>query len=205
MSTKIRKFCPRVRAAFGRALPGVCVADIEAWYGLRLNAPPDMRIAAFLAARGFRSLRQLRRAFHGEAREVAQSRRVFVSVHAEDHAKVLDLHKLTRHPKIALDFYECSLRAPFQSPAAVLAQEIIQEKIARAAIVVCVVGSGSRWQDWVDWELRTGLELRKGVCVVRHPRARGRTPEILHAIGAPVATWDRMEILAAIECAAALI
>jgi hypothetical protein len=38
---------------------------------------------------------------------------------------------------------------------------------------------------------------------VRLKGSRGRVPQIIHEIGAPVASWGTEEIVAAIECAAA--
>ncbi len=70
-------------------------------------------------------------------------------------------------------------------------------------VVICMIGSGTAWRDWVEWELETALEQRRGICGVRLKGSRGRAPSILHDIEAPIAHWDVPGITAEIECAAA--
>lgn len=72
-----------------------------------------------------------------------------------------------------------------------------------SSLILCLIGNGTAWRDWVDWELRTAISLGKGVCGVRLKQSYGRTPQILKEIGAPIAPWDVNEIIATIECAAA--
>jgi hypothetical protein len=80
---------------------------------------------------------------------------------------------------------------------------VISDKIKRCSVVVCLIGNGTAWREWVEWELETALKFGKGVCGVRLKDSRGQAPEILRRIGAPIAKWDQEAIIAAIECAAA--
>jgi hypothetical protein len=41
-----------------------------------------------------------------------------------------------------------------------------------------MIGSGTAWREWVDWEITTELELRKGLCRVRVRERYGLTPEV---------------------------
>ena len=66
-----------------------------------------------------------------------------------------------------------------------------------------LIGDGTAWRDWVDWELDTALRFGKGICGVRLKESRGKAPDILLQMGAPVASWNPEAIIAAIECAAA--
>ena len=70
-------------------------------------------------------------------------------------------------------------------------------------MTVCLIGNGTARREWVDWELKTAIEMRKGVAGIVLKDSRGWRPPLLKAIGAPVASWDPTQMIAAIECAAA--
>ncbi|HEX2206354.1 MAG TPA: TIR domain-containing protein [Longimicrobium sp.] len=70
-------------------------------------------------------------------------------------------------------------------------------------VVVCLIGNGTAWREWVDFELLTAYQERKGICGVRLKGSRGQVPPILRELHAPVAPWHLNAITAAIECAAA--
>jgi hypothetical protein len=90
-----------------------------------------------------------------------------------------------------------------ESEQAGYVRQVIRPKIEKASVVICLIGSGTAWRDWVDWELKTAQTLGKGLCGVRLKSSRGRTPPLLKEIDAPIAQWDVQEIIAVIECAAA--
>jgi len=106
-------------------------------------------------------------------------------------------------PNLPLDFADVSVRSAINSAEGAYLRKVISEKIKKCSIVVCLIGNGTAWREWVEWELETALALGKGVCGVRLKDSRGQAPEILRRAGAPVARWDQREIVAAIECAAA--
>jgi hypothetical protein len=110
---------------------------------------------------------------------------------------------MAHNPNLDVDFFDASLREPVDSKNSSYVRSVVREKIRRASVIVCLIGDGTAWRDWVDWELQVGRELGKGVCGVRLKNSRGRTPPFLSEIGAPVAAWDLEKIIATIECAAA--
>jgi len=110
---------------------------------------------------------------------------------------------MARNPDVAIDFYDGGLQLAVNSEEGAYIRRVIREKIERASVAVCLIGNGTAWREWVDWELRTAVELHKGVCGVRLKGSHGRTPPCLEEAQAPVARWDLQEIVAAIECAAA--
>ena len=110
---------------------------------------------------------------------------------------------MAKNQKVELDFYDASVRDPVDSDRSDYIKEVIREKIRRSSVVVCLIGDGTAWREWIDWELRTAQKFGKGICGVRLKESRGRTPPFLAEIGAPVAGWDMQAIVAAIECAAA--
>lgn len=179
------------------------IDSVERQYGIQLNARGDMLLGNLLEERGFNSLSQLLDAYHGRLTYHPRKRRLFLSFHAEDKAQAAGLRLMARNPKIEFDFYDGSVRTPVDSERDRYVRQVIRQRISRVSVAVCLIGNGTAWRDWVDWELRTAFQLGKGICGVRLKDSRGRTPPLLAEVGAPVARWDTTEITAAIEYAAA--
>ncbi len=179
------------------------IGSIEATYGINLHARSDMLLGNLLEDRGFESLTQLIAAYRRRLFSHPFKRRIFLSFHAEDKQQVQGFRLMSSNPNLDLDFYDGSLSAPINSEDSSYVKKVLRPKIARASILVCLIGSGTAWRDWVDWEIQTAYELGKGVCGIRLKGSHGRTPPELVAKDAPVARWDMREIIAVIECAAA--
>jgi MTH538 TIR-like domain (DUF1863) len=179
------------------------VRTIEATYGIDLNARGDMTLRTLLEERGFDSLTQLLTAYRGQLAVHAKKRRLFSSFHREDMQQVNGFRLMAINSRLEIDFYDASLREPIQSENSSYVRGVNRQKIQRASVVACLIGNGTAWRDWVEWELSTAVELGKGICGVRLKESRGRPPALLTEIGAPIAQWDVKQIIAAIECAAA--
>jgi hypothetical protein len=162
-----------------------------------------MLLGNLLAERGFDSQSQLITAYRGRLKYHARKRRLFLSFHAEDRDRVDEFRQLASDPNVDIAFYDGSLQAPLNSERADYIKKILRKRISRASVAVCLIGNGTAWREWVDWELTYALRMNKGICAVRFPKSYGRTPSLLKEIGAPIAQWDHDEIIAAIECAAA--
>jgi hypothetical protein len=179
------------------------IEKVERTYGLDLNARGDMKLGTMLRRRGFDSQSQLVRAARGQLTEPARVRKVFLSFHYEDRNQVNGFRLMAYSPNLPIDFADVSVRFAINSAEGAYLRKVISEKIKRCSVVVCLIGNGTAWREWVEWELETALNLGKGVCGVRLKDSRGQAPEVLRRIGAPVANWDQAAIVAAIECAAA--
>lgn len=179
------------------------VRSIESTYGIDLNARDDMHLGNLLNERGFDSQTQLIAAYHRRLAYHARKRRVFLSFHAEDLPQVRGFRLMAATPNIALGFHDGSVREAVDSDSSSYIRGIIKGKIRQSSVLVCLIGNGTAWRDWVDWELQTAYEMRKGVCGVRMKGSRGRTPKILLEMNAPIADWDLTSIVKVIECAAA--
>ena len=179
------------------------VRTIEARYGIDLNARGDMTLGTLLQERGFDSLTQLLAAFRGQLTTHARRRRTFISFHREDLPQVNGFRLMGLNRNVESDFYDGSLREPVNSENSSYVRRVIRQKIERSSVVLCLIGNGTAWRDWVDWELRTGAELGKGLCGVRLKGSHGRTPPFLMEIDAAIAPWGVEEIVSVIECAAA--
>jgi hypothetical protein len=190
-------------AMFRRKNSNTKVENVERAYGLDLNARGDMKLGTILRKRGFDSQSQLVKAARGELAEPARVRKLFLSFHYEDRGQVSGFRLMAHNPNLPIDFHDVSVRAAINSEQGAYLRNVISEKIRKCSVVVCLIGNGTAWREWVEWELETALRLGKGVCGVRLKNSMGQAPEILRRIGAPVVSWDQEAIIAAIECAAA--
>lgn len=188
---------------FRRRRTDTTVRTVEREYGIDLNARGDALIGNLLEKRGFDSVSQLVRAYRGRLATHARRRRVFLSFHGEDRRQVNGFRLMASNPRLDLDMTESSFRVPVDSPQSGYVKRVLRARVKLASVVLCLIGNGTAWREWVDWELQTGYELRKGLCGARLKGSRGRTPPILAEVGAPIAPWDPESIVAAIECAAA--
>lgn len=179
------------------------IDTIEAAYGINLNARGDTLLGGLLEERGFDSLSQLLSAYRGRSTCHSRRRRLFLSFHSEDRLQVQGFRFMAMNRNVDLECYDTSVRVAINSENASYIKRVIRAKIARSSVLVCLIGNGTAWREWVDWEIQTARDMRKGICGVRLKGSRGRTPPALTEIGAPVAQWELPQIIAAIECAAA--
>jgi hypothetical protein len=179
------------------------VGTIERQYGIDLKARADMKLETLLQERGFESQTQLLKAHRGQLDYPAKKRRLFLSFHAEDRDQVAGFRLMPWNPNLQLDFYDGSLEKPVESDSEAYVRSVIREKIRRCSVLICLIGNGTAWRDWVEWEIQTAKGLGKGLCGVRLKDSVGQAPPLLREFGAPVARWDMTEIVRAIECAAA--
>jgi len=180
------------------------IKTIEARYGVDLNARDDAKIGNLLEHRGFASVTQLLRAHRGDLPIHASKRRIYISFHIEDIAQVNGFRLMARAPNRQIDFHDGSLRDVISSTRSAYIKQEIRAIIQRASVIVCLIGNGTAWRDWVEWELETAYSLGKGICGIRLKDSHGRTPQLLIDINAPIARWGSTEdLIRVIECAAA--
>ncbi len=91
------------------------------------------------------------------------AKRVFISFKAEDKPHVDGLRLLASTPLFELEFYDESVRTPFDSSNAAYIKQRIREKISRSGVVLCLVTEDTHTSRWVDWELETAIELGKPI------------------------------------------
>lgn len=179
------------------------VRSIEKTYRINLNARSDMLLGNLLKKRGFDSLTQLLKAYRGKATVFARKRRVFTSFDYDDIKQVQGFRLMLQNPRIALELIDMSLRAEIDSDRGTYLRQQLRLKMKPCSVVLCLIGNATAWSEWVNWELQAAREMHKGLCGVRLKGSRGKAPQILYELGAPVAKWDMGQIVAAIECAAA--
>lgn len=85
-------------------------------------------------------------------------KRVFLSFIAEDKDRVQGLRLLAKNPNFDIEFYDESVRTPFDSQNAEYIKRQIREKINRTSVTVCLISEETHKSKWVDWELRVSDE-----------------------------------------------
>lgn len=110
---------------------------------------------------------------------------------------------MAANPRVDFAFYDEGLVAPVNSSRGSYIRQRIRPLIERADVLVCLIGNGTAWREWVDWEVNEAFGMRKGICGVRLKGSRGRVPDALRNVGARVWRWGVAELVAAVEQAAA--
>jgi hypothetical protein len=85
-------------------------------------------------------------------------KRVFLSFIAEDKNRVQGLRLLAKNPNFDIEFYDESVRTPFDSQNAEYIKRQIREKISRTSVTVCLISEDTHKSKWVDWELSVSDE-----------------------------------------------
>lgn len=93
-------------------------------------------------------------------------KRVFISFRAEDKDQVNGLRLLAANPDFDLEFYDESVRTPYDSQNASYIRTKIREKIARTSVTVCMLSQYTYTSDWVAWELRESIEKRNKIILM---------------------------------------
>jgi hypothetical protein len=103
-----------------------------------------------------------------------QMKRVFLSFKMEDKKQVDGVRLLAWHEHVDLEFYDESVRVPYNSENAAYIRSKIKEKIERSSVVVALLGVNTYKSEWVDWELRTAKALGKKVVLMGLPNGPAR-------------------------------
>jgi hypothetical protein len=129
------------------------------------------------------------------------ARRVFVSFQFEDvrYAGLMDAWAANENNDFS--FYSERLRVAVDSSDAAYIRRVLKAKIARARVLVCLIGGGTAGSRWVRWEINTAKKLGKGLVAVML-RPRNRRPAAIRNSGAVFVPYERDEIERAIEWAA---
>jgi hypothetical protein len=121
-----------------------------------------MKLGNLLKERGFQSWTQFYKAYCGKATENGRKRKVFLSFHAEDKLQINGFRLMLKNPSVQLSLFDRGLSAPINSERGSYIRSKIKILISRVEILVCLIGNGTAWRDWVDWEINTARSLGKG-------------------------------------------
>lgn len=80
-------------------------------------------------------------------------KRVFFSFIGEDRKRVDGLRLLAANDNFDIEFYDESVKTPYNSTNTEYIKSKIRPKIDRASITVCLISENTHTSAWVDWEL----------------------------------------------------
>jgi len=119
-------------------------------------------------------------------------KRVFLSFRAEDKQQVAGLRLLAANDRFNIEFYDESVRTPYDSTDPAYIRRRIREKISRTTVTVCLVNTLTHTSQWVNWELEESID--KGNAIIAMGLPSGPTsitlPEPLRRLKYPWYTWD---------------
>ncbi len=159
--------------SFRRLRSDTLVRTLERQYSIELNARGDMKLGNLLRTRGFSSWSHLLQAYRGQSAAHARKRRVFLGFHRDDLRQVAGFRLMIQNPRLDLSMYDQGVRRPIDSERGVYVRSVIKPMISRSEVVACLIGNGTAWREWVNWEIRTAKNLHKGICGIRLKGARG--------------------------------
>jgi len=182
--TSLRSEFPRIdleKSMFRSTRDDTLIRTVEDRYGIDLHARGNTKLGNLLENRGFESLTQLLKAYRGELAHHACKRRIYICFHVEDLPQVRGFRLMGRAPNLEIEFHDGSLREEIDSVRGSYIKQQIRAIIQRTSVVVCLIGNGTAWRKWVDWELETAFALGKGKGQVAIPL--GRDVSSRHAAG----------------------
>jgi DNA-directed RNA polymerase subunit L len=131
------------------------------------------------------------------------ARNVFLSFVEEDLNLVNLFRGQAKNENNDLEFYDYSVKEPFDSENADYIKQKIRNLIEKVSVTLCLIGETTYKSKWVDWEIRTSAALGKGLVGVRlHSSSKDIVPQSLKDNKAEIVDWNIKEIVQAIERAA---
>ncbi len=129
--------------------------------------------------------------------------RTFLSFVEEDLELVNLFRGQAKNKSSDLEFADYSVKVPFNSADADYIKRQIAPKISGSSLTMCLYGPSTYISDWVDWELRTALEVGRPIMGVwlysdgrikYHPAALEGHPRVGWDVDAIVATMRRLAL-----------
>ncbi|AUN99084.1 molecular chaperone Tir [Bacteriovorax stolpii] len=119
------------------------------------------------------------------------ARRVFLSFKAEDRKRVDGLRLLAANPNFEIEFYDESVRDPYDSTNANYIKSKLTEKITRASVTVCLISEDTHTSEWVNWELEKSLEKgNKIIAMALKDVSRAVLPRKIKELNLTFHSWD---------------
>lgn len=130
-------------------------------------------------------------------------KRVFISFRAEDKNQVNGLRLLAANPRFDIEFYDESVRTPYESNDPAYIRRSIREKINRTSVTACLLSALTYTSAWVDWELEESFDKRNTVICMGLPGVTGSLvlPAPARTRGLPWYGWDLARLQEMIDAA----
>jgi len=125
--------------------------------------------------------------------------RAFLSFVEEDLNLVNLFRGQAKSDKNELEFYDYSIKEPFDSRNADYIARNIADQIRHSSITICLYGPTTYKSQWVEWELNKALELGKPIMGVSL-YSDGRTQYYPGPLKDwPKVSWDIQQIVSKME------
>ena len=127
-------------------------------------------------------------------------RNVFISFASDDLDEVNLLRGQAKNENSNIEFNDYSLKAPFNSENADYIKHGIRERIRQSSVTVVYVSDKTAGSEWVDWEIRESLAMRKGVIAMhKGDTPPDRLPRAITENNIKVLPWNQQLINDAIQ------
>ncbi len=125
---------------------------------------------------------------------------VFISFASEDLCDVNMLRGQAKNQNSNIEFNDWSLKEPFDSENAEYIRRGIRERIRQCSVVVVYVSDTTVDSEWVDWEIREGIAMGKGVVAMHKGKMPpSRLPQSLIDSKVPIVQWNQKELTKVIK------
>lgn len=125
---------------------------------------------------------------------------VFISFVSEDLSDVNMLRGQAKNQNSHIEFNDWSLREPFDSENAEYIRRGIRERIRQCSVVVVYVSDKTADSKWVDWEIREGIAMGKGIVAMHKGEVPpARLPQAVIDSKVPIVPWSQKELTKAIK------
>lgn len=130
-------------------------------------------------------------------------KRVFISFRAEDKNKVNGLRLLSANDKFDIEFYDESVRTPYDSNDPAYIRRKIREKINRTSVTVCMVSELTHTSQWVTWELEESIDKGNSIICMgfKDGPEQLTLPEPAQRLKLPWYFWNHEDLAQLIEAA----
>ena len=119
------------------------------------------------------------------------AKRVFLSFLAEDRQKVNGLRLLAANPSFDIEFYDESVRVPYDSTNAAYIKMKLSEKISRTSVTVCLISELTYTSEWVNWEIEKSIDKgNKIIAMALKGVDRATLPRKIKELNTSFHAWD---------------
>lgn len=127
-------------------------------------------------------------------------RNVFISFASEDLNDVNMLRGQAKNQNSDIEFNDWSLKEPFDSRKADYIRRGIRERIRQCSVVVVYLSDKTADSKWVDWEIREGIAMGKGVVAMyKGDMPPALLPQAMIDNKVPIVPWNQKELAKAIK------
>jgi len=122
--------------------------------GLRRDvATADLRAAEF-------NLTQLSQQVASQAAQSYDA--ILVALrHREDLQQVTGFRLMMRNDRLTLSISDEPVRYPVKSDRSTYIRRALRGRIASVDVLICMIGNGTAWRDWVEWEIEMAAQLHR--------------------------------------------